>query len=250
MKFFFLLLVILGSQMASAMDVAVSAAGRSYPTSGSAEVVTRHEFLLWDQREDAMWKFGFIQPKLTAGTHGFAEAGLNFYPISILELGAGYSTTSRFYETKPFDCKDNVCKGIVQKHRLTARLVGAVGDFMAILTAHRIRISEKDDSKPLVDETEVLLAYPGSDTLEAYSLLAGMKKGGQESSDTFGIYLKQGRYIEARTKNESQYLVYRKQDGAWSYAGGLGRYASDFSDPGFSAYATVIWTWGKSISLF
>lgn len=246
MKVIFAGLLLLMTSMAHGLDLSIAPAVRTYPTSGSAEIVARHEFLLWDQRDDAMWKFGFIQPKLSLGTHGLAEAGLNFYPISILELGAGYATTSRFYETKPFDCAQNVCKGIVQKHRLTARLVGAVGNFIAILTAHRIRISEKDDSKPLVDETEVLLANPGSDTLEAYSLLAGMK----QENDTYGIYLKQGRYLEARTENQSQYIVYRRQDGVWSYLGGVGRYASDFHDPGFSAYASVVWTWGKSISLF
>ena len=247
MRLFLLALAsLLGFSSAQALEVNVAPAMRTYPSSASAEINARHEFLIWDQRDQALWKFGFIQPKVTLGAHGLAEGSLQIYPISILELGAGYGTTSRFYDTKTFNCDDVICRGIVQRHRLTARLVGAVGDFLAVATHHRIRISTGDDSKPLADESEVLLATSGGDTFEATSLLLGMKR----DTEMFGVYAKQGRYLEARTENQAQYLIYRKQDGVWSYAGGLGRYASDFSEPGFSAYATVVWTWGSTISLF
>lgn len=248
--FVFFFSIALLSVNAGAMELTVAPAVRSYPFSASVEANLRHEYLLWDKRDEANFKFGFIQPKLTLAAHGMWEAGLNFYPISILELGAGYGTTVRFYDNKTFNCDNNICRGVVQRHRLTSRLVGGFktdcGEAIAVLSFNRIRISTADDSQPLMDETEVLLARPGSDTFESQSVLLGLKR----DDETFGIFAKKGRYLEARVENESQYLVYRKKIAQWSYAAGLGRYASDFSEPGFSAYGTVLWTWGNSISLF
>lgn len=235
---------------AQAFDMHIGPSVRTYPTSGSFEFTARHEYLLWDKRDEAFFKFGFVQPKLTLGAHGLAEASVNLYPISILEIGAGYGTVSRFYTSKTFDCDIVVCQGVVQRNRFTTRLV--LGhkmesfDLLGVLSYNRIRSSSADDSKPLVDETEVLLSAPGSDTLETHSILIGAKR----DDKTYALFAKQGRYLDADTKNESQFLIYRQSMDGYSYAVGAGRWASDFTTPGFSAIANITWTWGKSISLF
>ncbi len=232
------------------LEINLMPQARTYPTSGSAELNARHEFILWDQRSDAKWKYGFVQPKVAVATHGLAEAGLNFYPISILELGAAYSTTSRYYKTKPFDCDAYVCQGVVQRHRTTVRLVGGkefeTFKLMALATYHRIRLSNADNSKPMVDEVEVLAAMPGSDTLESTSLMLGASR----EEKTLALYFKKGRMLDAKTENDAQYVIYRQKMDGYTLQGGVGRYASDFHDPGFSAIAGATWTWGESQSLF
>jgi hypothetical protein len=235
---------------AIAMEVTIAPSVRTYPTSGSVELTARHEYLLWDQRDQAKWKFGFVQPRFQLGAHGLAEAGVNFYPISILELGAGYGIVSRFYKPKPFDCDVNVCGGVVQRHRFTSRLIYGHAfssfDLVTVLSYNRIRSSNADDSKPLVDETEVLLSSPGSDTLETSSALLGAKV----EDKMYALYVKQARYLDARTKNDSQFLIYRQKISDFNVAVGAGRWASDFHDPGFSAIANISYSWGESISLF
>jgi hypothetical protein len=235
---------------ARALEFTLTPSIRSYPTSGSVEAQVREEYLIWDQRQDAKWKFGFVQPRAMIGAHGLAEAGLNFNPVSFLELGAAYSTVSRYYNTRPFDCDAVVCKGILARHRYTARLVGGHEfdsfSLLGMLTYHRIRLSTADASKPLLDESEVLLGAPGSDTVESQSLMLGAQREGC----LLGVYVKKARMLESRAENESQYLIIRHKLQDFSVAAGVGRYASDFHDPGFSAVASATWTWGQSISLF
>lgn len=243
-------LLFLAYAQASALEISVVPQARSYPTSGTIELQSRHEILIWDRREEAKWKFGFLQPRAVVGAQGLMEAGLNFYPISILELGAAYSLTSRFYKVKPFDCDANVCGGQVRRHRYTARLALAhqLASFnlIGLLTFHRIRLSHSDNSKPLVDESEVLLAMPGSDAVESSSvMLAGEREGRM-----LGFYAKKARMMEADLQSESQYLIYRQKMDGISMAAGVGRYASDFHNPGLSILASVAWTWGESLSLF
>ncbi len=235
---------------ARALEYTLTPSIRSYPTSGSVEAQVRDEYLIWDQREDAKWKFGFVQPRAMVGAHGLVEAGLNFNPISFLELGAAYSTVSRYYNTRPFDCDAVVCKGILARHRYTVRLVGG-HDFdsfslLGMLTYNRIRLSTADASKPLMDESEVLLGMPGSDTVESQSLMLGAQRAGC----MLGVYAKKARMLESRAENNSQYLIFRHKLQDFSVTGGIGRYASDYHDPGFSAIAAATWTWGHSISLF
>lgn len=250
------------SNVALALEITAGPSLRTYPFSASAEMQARHEYILWDQRQgqadQAAHKFGFIQPKFTAAAHGMWEAGLNFNPISILEIGAGYGSTSRFYDSSTFNCENYICRGVVQRHRWTARLVGGanveMGKIIGILSWNRVRISNQDDSKPLVDEAEVLAVTNGGDTLESQSILLGLQKADgsaeSKSTETFGVFAKHARYMQSRVDNEFQYLIYRKKLEGWSYAAGVGRYASDYNKPGLSAYGTILWTWGQSQSLF
>lgn len=246
----FLTVLLLLAQSTWALDYSLMPSVRSYPTSGSIEAQVRDEVLLWDRRQEANWKFGFLQHRLLVAAHGAVEGGLNFYPISFLELGASYSLTSRFYKTKPFDCEAVVCKGIVQRYRLTARLAGEHPfesfKLIGLATFHRVRLATADNSKPFVDEAEVLLAAPGSDAVESQSLLIGA----QRDRRTLCLYAKKARMMETRDENNSQYIVYRQKLNQFSFAGGVGRYESDHHDPGFSAIASATWAWGESISLF
>jgi hypothetical protein len=243
-------LMTLFASKALAMDLSLMPIARSYPTSGSIEAQARDEILLWDQRDQAKWRFGFLQPRLLVAAHGVLEGGLYLYPVSILELGASYSTTSRFYKTKPFDCDANVCGGIVQRHRFSSRLALAqdLSTFrlLEMVAYHRTRISSGDNSKPLVDESEVLLAQPGSDTVESTSFMLA----GQKDDRVAGVYMKKGRMLDSHAENESQYLMLKQKLQNFSVAGAVGRYASDYHDPSLSVIASVVWNWGESISLF
>jgi hypothetical protein len=248
-KFVLFGLLLLGLS-AQALDYSVTPAIRSYPTSGAVVALARHDLLLWDQRSQADWKYGFIQPLALLSTHGQYEVGMNVYPVSFLEIGAGYGETSRYYNTKPFDCSSVVCQGILERTRLTSRLVAAYdfGPFqgVGIASYNRIHMKTGDDSKPFVDEIEVLLGAPGSDNLESGSLLLGAKC----EAGLLGVLLRRAHMLESDSENESQYLVFRKKTDALAMSVGLGRYTSDFQDAGFSFIAAATWSWGESLSLF
>lgn len=245
-----LVLFVICVQQTNALEYSVVPSARSYPTSGSIEAQVRDEVLLWDQRQDTGWKFGFLQPRLMVGAHGVAEGSLSLFPISFLELGASYSLTSRFYKTRPFDCDAVICNGLVQRRRLTARLAGEVQfesfKLSGLATFHRVALSTGDSTKPFVDELEVILAAPGSDTVESQSLLVAAHR----DDKMLGLYAKKARMMQTRNENNSQYIIYRQKLQNLSAAVGVGRYASDYHEPGFSAVASISWAWGESISFF
>lgn len=247
-QFFFSLFVFAFSFSAFAQQISVAPSLRTYPVSTSVDVSVRQDFVIWGEGHRAdpekFWQFGYLQPKVSLGAHGMAEASLQFAPISILEFSAAYSKTSRFYETKPFNCSQVICKGIVDRHRLGARLALAFGGFESLLAYSKSRLSSPDSSKAIVDEVEVLLARPSDDEVESHMIYVSKKE------TPFGVLLRKARFLGAQVENESQYFVLRHKMMDVTYNLGLGRYASDYSVPEFSVYAGVVWKWGESKALF
>lgn len=245
LSFLFLLLV---APAAFALQTGLSPYLRTYPVSTSLEATAKQDFLFWGENntEDPskFWQFGYVQPKVLIAAHGQAEASLQFAPISILEFSAAYSKTSRFYETKPFDCAQVICKGIVDRQRWGAKLALSAFGFESLISYYKSRLSNPDSSKRLVDEVEVLLADPGSDEIENHLIYLS------KSGTPFGALVRKSRFLGAQVGNESQYFVLRHKMEDATYSLALGRYASDFSVPEFSVYATAIWTWGESKTLF
>lgn len=231
---------------AQALQINLIPAARTYPLSGSVEANARHEYLLWDQREEQFWKYGFLQARGGIAAHGMAEAGVSFFPISFVELGVSSSLTNRFYESRVFNCKDEICFGQVRRDRLTLRLIAGYSDVVGILSLNSQSVHIEDDSKPLADESENILAHAGADTLKSESLLLGYKMGSRFA----GVYARQARFERSEQKNESQHAVYRFPFHELFCGVGVGRYASSVSPPGLSVYATVLWTWGSSLALF
>lgn len=241
-------LVMVGFQ-AQALEVTVSGQARSYELSASVEAMAKHEFLIWDKRtEDAAWKMGFVQPKVTIGSQGLMEAGLAVAPVGFLELGYTHSVTHRFYyKVKPFgECEDEICKGAVKREELYAKLALAYREWVLMPSYHQVRSRHGDNSMPMADEGENILAARGGDTLDAYSVLLGKQNG----PVLLGLYARQAKFRDSEKKNEAQYLLGRLKVEEKTYGIGVGRYASDYSKPGLSVYASMAWTWGQSLALF
>jgi hypothetical protein len=225
---------------------------RTYPLSTSIEASLSEDILIWKKENidetPEFWKFGYIQPKITLAAHGKAEASLQLAPISILEFSSSYSRTSRFYDTRPFDCAANLCKGFVDRSAYGVRLALAAGKWKSLLAYRKTKMMNEDNSKRTVDESEVLWTEPGKDELEASSIYIS------KSDTPFGVYARKARYLGAQVGSEAAYFVLRHKMDDVSYALGAGRYASDFSVPEFSVYAGVIWNFTlngkKSLALF
>lgn len=231
-------------------EVSINLGLRSYPFSGTVDAQFKSEKLLWDVREKARWKFSMIQSKLTLASHGLAEVGLSFFPVGILELGGHFSTTSRFYETKNFDCTIVICKGILGRTSVFARFLAGQeipqGQLFTYLSSSLTTAKLDDDSKPFVDEVEKLLGKAGGDELRASSFGFGLKR----SDGTFLVLLRQAQYKDTKDQNEMAYLIYRTQFEEYNLSAGIGQYQSNRFDSGLSAVFGVSVVDGVTASLF
>jgi len=246
------ILFFLVSSVAQALQYNLSPSFRTYPLSGSIEAQVKDEFLIWGNSQSSSdgstsWKFGFIQPKAIVGAHGFIEGQLSLFPISILELGFSQSMTERYYESRIFNCENFICKGRMNRSRSFVRLALGYESWVSLITSSQSRNSHTDSSKPLVDESENIILKSGGETLNATTVFLGYKI----LSDTqIGLAFRDVKAQETGVKNESQYMVFRVNEGQESWTVGVGRYSSDFSASNISVIANYSWSWGSSISLF
>lgn len=232
---------------AQALEVSLAPSVRTYPQSASAEISVKEEWLIWNEKsEDLPWYFGFLQAKAVVASHGMIEGQLSVFPISFIEIGYSVSQTSRFYETKTFNCDRVICRGNVLREKSFVRLAWAYKDWVFIPSSYRKRISNSDKSKFLADEVEHLLAWPGGDDLDVSTFIVGKNIG----KNFLALVHREAQYYLSDKRNEAQYLVYRTRWRGASFSGGAGRYFSSYADPQLSVVAALTWSWGDSMSLF
>ena len=231
-------------------EVSINLGLRSYPFSGTVDGQIKSEKLLWDAREHAPWKFAMLQSKITLASHGLAEVALSVFPVGFLELGANASTTSRFYETKNFDCSVVVCQGILSRSSVFGRMIlghdFSFGSPFVLIGGSKTILTVADETKPFVDEVEKLIGKAGQDELQVQSIGLGLKR----SEGTILVLYRQGKYKETSDKNEMVYLVYRTQIDSFKINTGIGQYQSNRFDSRFSAVLGISFAEGVSASLF
>lgn len=231
-------------------EVSINLGVRTYPFSGAVDAQLKSEKFFWDAREKALWKFALLQSKLTLASHGLAEVALSVFPVGFLELGANTSTTSRYYETKNFDCSMVVCKGILNRSAVFGRMILgkelSFGYPFILFGASQTTLTTADESKPFVDEVEKLMGQAGRDELQGQSVGLGLKR----EVGTLLLLYRQGKYQKTNDKNEMTYLVYRTQIDSFKVSTGIGQYQSNRFDSSFSAILGISWSDGISASLF
>jgi hypothetical protein len=231
-----------------AVQYSLSPIYRQFPENKTIEASVKEEWLLWSKKENPQdWKFGFIQPKIVVGAHAMIEGQINLYPVSFVELGYAQSKTSRFYDITTFNCDQVLCRGNVNRERLSFKIGVPIQFSKVLYTYSRAKLHSEDTSKPVADETEHLLAYPGDDTLTVQSFTVGR----DFTLDTFMGFMNRTAYYQDSMKgNNAYYFVYKtKWNGAFINLA-AGQYVSSYSDAGFSMFGSVTWKWGDSISLF
>lgn len=232
-------------------EVSINLGVRTYPFGGLVDAQLKSEKLLWDAREKTPWMFSMVQSKLTLATQGLAEASLSVFPVGFIELGFNGSTTSRFYDSKNFDCSAVVCRGILNRTSVFGRMIFGLqlawGDPFILFSKSQTIAKTADDTKPFVDELEKILGKAGSDELEAKSLGVGFKFKNGSALLALG---RQARYQDTGDRNEMAYLIYRSKFDSYKVSAGLGKYQSNRFDHDFSAVLGISFAEGDSASLF
>lgn len=233
---------------AFAWKYTLSAGARTYVPSASVEVIISHDGYLWNKSTaKEFWNYGYWKIYSTIAAHGLLEAGLTLSPISILEFGFAQSTTSRFYESKVYDCTNYFCKGNVQRSKFNFKL-GLGYEKMYLLNSYqKISTIIGSISQLAADESENILFNPTGDTLEINTFVVGYKYTEKLS---FNLALKTAKFANTQQNNLSQYILSSWKEDNTEYGLGLGQYESTVSTIGLSAVGYYRWNWGNGLGLF
>lgn len=220
---------------------------RTFESGFSLVVQSAYNHLLWGEKKSPEdWQYGFLRAGGDLAVHGRARAFVELYPVSILRLGVQQSSTSRFYEVKPFDCDEVNCGGVVHRTVAYAQLVGAVGPVFASLYYSNAEINHAEKKQSLAIESDNLLMKPGGGGLSGHIVFLGYKKEHQ----VYGLASMASKVRQVDSGNRAQYFVYRITIDEIQYSAMLGQYESTFSDRGLSAVVGAEWTVGEPLSLF
>lgn len=247
---FILACLFLIQEQSWALQASLNALARSYPFSGNLEAQVKEDYLIWDKKQDSKVLFGYLQPRALASVAGTAELGLNFYPISLLELSASSGATSRYYKLKKFDCDLQICNGLVRRDKLGIKaLLGKEspwGAFVLMPAFQVVNARHSDDSRPLADEQEHIISKNGGETTEISTFMAGLKV----EDEFFGYVHRYSFMKDSHNSSEADYLFYRFKMNQLNYMVGAGQYISDLNSRGFSAIFSIQWQDGTSIGFF
>jgi hypothetical protein len=248
-SFFFILLFL--PAISQAYFGSVSPSMRVYPDGGTIEAEYGTEWPWWDEKNDKeFWRYGFFQLRMSAAIHGAVETNFSIFPISFVRLNFGVGGVYRFFNSKEFNCTTYLCQGFLTKNRIGLQFAlsfGDEGEYFLIPSYNMIFVSHPQTTKMIVDETELIVAAAGGDTLDNVSVFIG-KKTSKET--VIGLYVKQSQYRQSFSRNEAQYLVGKLDWRDTSVSFAVGRYNSDFHVPGLSISAAYEWKWGKTLSFF
>lgn len=246
---------------------------------GAIEAFGRWDTQLWSKSsEHQPWNYGYMATQVKLGTQGLYEAALLFAPISFLELSYSKSGTSRFYESKVFDCSTYECKGMLFRDRLSLKFAMGYQDYYFVPVFQVTKVTFGQSQQLTVDESENLLLQSDADYLRTTTLVIGKKHG----NSSYSLVSRKSEYEFSKMQNETLLFVASKKEtdpncfkelcSDKTYGVGFGPYASN-STPfkkstlnalainsngseqseiikGFSIVAFFKWSWGKSLGYF
>ena len=247
-NFLIIVFSFLSQSVWAAEILSAQASARRYPFSGHIEFQYRFENLLWEKNKEIL--YGFWAPRVSLASSGTAEFGVSLYPISIWEISAVESVTSRFYKINKFECDIQTCGGVVHRRKLGTRIVlGKKFDFgtvFAIPSSQFVEMSHSDKSRPLADEAEMNLAQAGGENVIIEQLFLGVKN----ETGTFGALARKSRYSRSDRMSEMQYLIYRTQVKDIGYSAGIGTFKSYIFPSEASVIFQMSWQSTDSMGLF
>lgn len=242
-----IIIAILVSTIAQAMEYGVSGGIRSTPQSLSAGAYVKEGKILWDAREGgSIWKYGYVNVGAEAAIHGFVQGEIEFRPISILGITYFASSTSRFYDTRTLHCEEVNCRGNLLRSGLKLQLLLGFGDYIVVPSYSNTNVRHSEMTKAVSDESEFVLLAPESDRVVARGIFLGKKIDGA----IVGLLANSRKGQATGDEANFRYLVYKfPQKDEMTMAAGLGVFDSTHAASTGSAFFTVQWAYGEKLGL-
>jgi hypothetical protein len=212
--------------------------GRSYPVGaqlvGSAGVAVP----IWGSLD--AWKYGYTRVALNGGTSAVVNrigAEVQFFPISILGVSAGFDSGVRNFVPKFLDCGVYECTGRVDRNYLRFILFGAVKDFSFNLNFRTEVIRSYGSGKPFFDEMTLVRGRSSGETITTFSPILLYRLSEEWSVGGASLYstaVDSGGFSHLYGP-----IVSWTDSKQWSVAGGIGLNESVIVRSGISLFFTA-----------
>lgn len=232
-------------------DLSLATGGRNLPRGASINVSGGYGHLLWGEKKDQEFLYGFVRPYLTLATSGLVnsyETGISIFPISILGFHFGRNESYRATTIHTIVCDFSICGGGLS--RQFYKITGAVGYGSIFLTGQYgvSGIGVQSNLKSFADENSTLIGKAGGDDLLESDLALGYKI---DETLVAGLYYGEKKMLGTSNSNQTWLLIGRKKFGDYQVGGGFGQYQSTtYISPGFTFALGVKWVPFPSIGLF
>lgn len=199
------------------------------------------------------WKFGFVRAfghAQTLGVSSRAWGEVQFFPVSILGIAAGYGGHYRASKNPNYDCIIESCTGGLSRSYIRGQfVVGALGAF---LIAHG-RIDDFGNmasTNSFLEDTSSLFATGRKDRLKTTSMMLGYTIDPMWTVSTTwtrqqfsngGANAAQNRQLTANVSRFS---------GKWNTTLMAGTFSSSHLKPGFTMGVMIQWMGSRNLGLF
>lgn len=222
----------------------------AYPVQGDLAASTRKEYFLYDNRSETKpWNFGVWQWEGVLTAAGKAEVNFYAYPISFVRLKAGYDGFFRYYNNPVFNCNLVNCIGFAQKIAFSGAALLTFGDdneYSAIPEYETNYITTPGNTTAIGDESENIVASGNGDNLDIGKFFLGRTK----KKRTLGVLVRHAQYRSSGQSNDTTLFLVKTRWRDSELDIGAGYYASSTSAPGTTAFASMTWYWGQTLTSF
>lgn len=233
------------SDLRSAWDGSVAAAGRTYPLGGGFSAAGGKSWRLWgDVKDPQGWRFGFVRlgaDITSAGAYNGGGLSVDFHPISFINLRAGRAWNSNSREYEQFDCVRIDCTGSRSKDFVELRLAAKWNEsFFSIRAKREWHERAGFDSRFFGDpESALVLSPSGRDRLCSSTVVLG-----QSVREHWSVFLAQTEFtVHSSDQRSSQNVVgVLHSHGEWTYSAAVGYWDTNSSQPKLTAMGLVSFT--------
>ncbi|MBL7713960.1 MAG: hypothetical protein JNL01_00745 [Bdellovibrionales bacterium] len=247
------------------LDYQVGFGGISYPLGATFFGTVGYGKLLWGPnpmewlpengpaKKLGDWKFGFVRVLgnvQTIGISNRAFAEVQFFPISILGLAAGYGVHHRLSKNPNYDCIIEQCKGGLSRSYVRGQfLAGALGAFV-LLQARVDQINNSTDSRPFLEETSSLFSSAAQDRLQSTSVMLGYTIDPTWTVTTSWNRQQFQNAGDAGAQNRTLMVNVSRFSGKWNTTLGAGTYDSSHLKNSITFALFIQWMGQRNLGLF
>ena len=234
-------------------DLKVGFNMRTYPIGAQFTGTLGGNFKLWG--DSGNWKYGYLRGAVNLATSAVVNrAGLElqFFPISILGVSAGYDWGTRNYTPKYLNCTVFECNGRVDRRYLK---LNAVAAYHGVIFSGLVRYEELKafhTPKPFFDEMTLLVGKNSGERIVTYNpavlytLDETWKVG---ATSLYSHAIDTGDYSHLYGPVVNWTMANSANEPRWNAIGGVGLNRSPVVQSGWAAFAVVQYTFEPSLGI-
>lgn len=232
------------------LDFEAGAVSRSKPYGTALFANAGYGVLIWGAPEDGPLSFGFVRPNtkiLTSGAAHRASLQVDFFPLSVFGLAAGYAVSSRQADLEGIDCQVNNCRGAWKAPFVQANLVFGYAGWYLLASRQLQFMQSEETTRPLAEEYSYLIAQSDRDRLCDTNIIFGYQFLPEWSA---GLQHHVHRMLESQNSNEQITLYGRWERGPYAFTLGAGSFAAPTITKSFTANLIFEWKLKPRLGFF